>query len=70
MDSFKIEKGIPIPPIPRRRKGFTATALQMEIGDSMKIPYASSVADLNKRYAPKNFRVITINGQLRMWRVA
>ncbi len=68
MNEYKIEKGIPMPPIPKKYP-FNL----MEIGDSFFVPKppnkVSAVAGLYGKRHGKKFRCITVDGGTRVFRV-
>ena len=78
MDEIKIEKGVPIPKI----KGHAKYPWnEMEVGDSFFAPLngrdfgqfrnsISTSARQHKLGTTKNFRTATVDGGVRVWRIA
>ena len=80
MSDYKIDRGIPIPPLrdkrPRRDKyGTTKEVLsQMEVGDSFFVGGTAATDVLDKFYNPANRMGIRItarrvDGGVRVWRI-
>jgi hypothetical protein len=72
--TFKIEKGIPIPPDPRgRTEGSKYPFLQMEVGDSVYLPGKKSVGSILKYARSKKpelrFTTRTDGQGIRVWRI-
>lgn len=70
---LKIEKGVPLPPDGRKQLGgVTAAFRAMEVGDSVLLlgKKHSSVGAIVARLKPKKFATRSVDGGLRVWRVA
>jgi hypothetical protein len=68
--SIKIEKGVPMPI--GRSTGITATLRAMEPGDSIFLPNGkhTNVRGLMQRVPSAKFTARTVEGGLRIWRLA
>lgn len=78
-NTFKIERGVPIPPRrhgPQRgtappRHGYTDVLDRLRPGESVVLPRPiSGCHGLTKRLAPKQFTHREIDGGTRVWRIA
>ena len=78
-NEFKIEKGVPIPKVPygAKKKPEKYPFLSMDVGDSFFIPGMESkivtayISSWRRRVGnSKKFSVRTMDGGIRVWRVA
>jgi hypothetical protein len=67
---FKIEKGVPMP---KRRGRLSLYPFgKMSVGDSIFLPKIRNASNLTQRFRKKGwkFSARTVNGGVRVWRIA